>query len=386
MTVTQAEIKAARRLAALSIVVNIALALGKGFVGVVSGSAALLADAVNSSTDVLASSALYVGLWVAGREHPAFPYGLYKAETIATLVTAMAILLAAYEIGKRAIFCDTVLPDTTLALPVGIVFLFVSLLFGLYQLRSGKRLNSPALLVDARDYLADSICTGVVVLGLVAARFGYAVDRYAAAVVSLFVFRAGGQLLLKAMRDLLDAAIDRDTEREIINMVESHPRISKVKQCLSRRAGGRFIIDLDVVMDTPSHKIADHVSDRLEDKIPEKFPRVVMARVRPHYAKAGVLRQLTPYSLPEGEVVDHLTAAPWFLLELIEQQGGKVVSREFIENPHTGLEKEQQSTVGRWLLSLKPDIVCLRRIEENPGLSQLENAGVEIRRIPEQCS
>jgi len=51
-------------------------------------------------------------------------------------------------------------------------------------------------------------------------------------------------------------------------MVEKYPRITKVKRCLSRTVGGRFIIDMDVIMHIPSHKIADHVADRLEELIP----------------------------------------------------------------------------------------------------------------------
>lgn len=88
----------------------------------------------------------------------------------------------------------------------------------------------PALKADARDYLADSLSTGVVLLGLVATSFGFALDRWAAVVVSLFVFRAGGELLFMAVKDLMDGAIDRETEREIIQMVEACPRVTRVKK------------------------------------------------------------------------------------------------------------------------------------------------------------
>ncbi len=128
----------ARRRAAFSIVLNLCLALGKGVAGVVSGSTALLGDAIHSGTDVLASMATYVGLWVAGREHPSFPYGLYKAETVATLVTSVAVIVAAYEIGRQAIFGTERLPDVTVALPVALFSLLVVFGFGLYQFASGR--------------------------------------------------------------------------------------------------------------------------------------------------------------------------------------------------------------------------------------------------------
>ncbi|RUM34795.1 MAG: cation diffusion facilitator family transporter, partial [Desulfobulbus sp.] len=126
----------ARKRAAVSIALNIALTAGKGIAGVASSSTALIGDAIHSATDVFASIAAFVGLWVAGREHPSFPYGLYKAETVATLITSIAVIVAAYEIGRQAFFGTNRLPDTAIALPVAAVSLIVALCFGLYQLKA----------------------------------------------------------------------------------------------------------------------------------------------------------------------------------------------------------------------------------------------------------
>jgi cation diffusion facilitator family transporter len=375
---SQTDLRAARRRAAVSIVLNILLATGKGVAGFISNSTALIGDAIHSATDVLASMAAYVGLWVASREHPSFPYGLYKAETVATLVTSVAVIVAAYEIGRQALFGTERIPDVAIALPVAAASLVIALAFGIYQLREGRRLNSPALQADARDYLADALSTGVVLSGLVATKFGYHVDRLAAAVVSLFVFRAGASLLVTALKDLLDASIDRETEREIINLVEKHPRITRVKQCLSRTAGGRFIVDMDVVMHTPSHRLADHVADRLEEVIPRKFPRVVMARIRPHYSPDRIVRRLTPVTRPEGEVSSHFAGAPWFLVETIDTGENKVTSREFIENPHCNAEKKKGLLVGEWLLSMKPDAVVVPGERGGTALTLLQEAGVDL--------
>ncbi len=376
------DLLSARRRAAVSIGLNFCLAVGKGVAGVASSSTALIGDAIHSATDVLASIAAYVGLWVAGREHPSFPYGLYKAETVATLVTSIAVLIAAYEIGRQAMVGAERLPDVAIALPVAALSLVVAFFFGIYQLREGKRLNSPALKADARDYLADALSTGVVFIGLVATKFGYPVDRWAAAVVSLFVFRAGAGLLITALKDLLDASMDRETEREIIKMVEQHPRITRVKQCLSRTAGGRFIMDMDVVMHTPSHRIADHVADRLEELIPQKFPLVVMARIRPHYSADTIIKRLTPVAKPEGEAFSHFVRAPWFLIETIDTEKGKVLKREFVENPYADREKKKGLLVGNWLLSLKPDEVRAPGEHNGTAIVLLREAGVDVKSVP----
>ena len=114
----QAEIKQAQQRAAFSIVLNLVLAVGKGTAGSIGGSAALIADAIHSATDVIASAAAFTGLWLAGKKHPSFPYGLYKAETLATLVVSVAVILAGYEIGRQALLGPSTMPDLALTLPV----------------------------------------------------------------------------------------------------------------------------------------------------------------------------------------------------------------------------------------------------------------------------
>ena len=90
----RADIQKARSRAALSVSINLLLASGKGVAGVIGGSSALLGDAIHSATDVIASASTFFGLWLAGKEHPSFPYGLYKAETLATLFTSVAVIIA----------------------------------------------------------------------------------------------------------------------------------------------------------------------------------------------------------------------------------------------------------------------------------------------------
>ncbi|MEN8142555.1 MAG: cation diffusion facilitator family transporter, partial [Thermodesulfobacteriota bacterium] len=303
---------------------------------------------------------------------------LYKAETIATLVIAMAVLIAAYEIGKHAFLGPASIPQVGLALPVAFISFVVALVFGLVQQRAGRRLNSPALAADAKDYLADSLSTLVVLIGLLAGWAGFAIEKWVALVVALFVFRAGGQLLLLAIKDLLDVAMDRETEHELIAMIEAHPQIRGVNRCLSRTAGGRVIVEVDVSSRTPYNKMADQIAWQLENEISSKFPRIIMARVRTHYSRPAILNILTPMESPDGKPCSHLGGAPWFLLEKIEQASGEVVAREFIANPYHLETSKKGLQVGKWLLGLKPDVLKLEKEKESTVLSILREAGVEI--------
>jgi Co/Zn/Cd efflux system component len=71
------DIKRAHKRATISVCLNYILAFGKGLPGILSGSSALLGDAIHSATDIIGSAATFFGLWLAGKQHPSFPYGLY---------------------------------------------------------------------------------------------------------------------------------------------------------------------------------------------------------------------------------------------------------------------------------------------------------------------
>jgi cation diffusion facilitator family transporter len=315
---------------------------------------------------------------LAGKQHPSFPYGLYKAETVATLVTSVAVILAGYEIARRALLGPDTLPDVRVALPVAGAALIITFGFGLYQLRVGRRLHSIALEADARDYLADGLSTAVVVVSLIGAYFGLRLDKWAAGAVAAFVFWSGGHLLWRAIRDLMDEAIDRDTEREIIGFVESHARVERVEKCLSRTAGGRFIVDLDVIIRSHSQELADRIAHLLEEEIRRRFPRVVMASIKPHSRRSTQLQRLTPVKAPGGDMEAHLAKAPWFLHETIDRSSQEIIRQEYVQNPHLDAETKRGFLVGRWLLEFKPDQVIVVREKEGTAIALLKEAGVEV--------
>ena len=376
--VSQIEIKRALNRAAFSVVLNLFLTVGKGIAGVLGGSSALVGDAIHSATDVIASSAALTGLWLAGKKHPLFPYGLYKAETVATLVVSVAVILAGYEIGRRAILGPDTTPDVTIALPVAVISLIITLAFGFYQLHAGRRLHSRALEADARDYLADGLSTAVVVISLVGAYFGLKLDRWAAGAVAIFVFWSGGHLLWRALRDLMDEAIDRDTQREIIGVIESHPRVHHVERCLSRTAGGRYIVDLDVVYRSPSLELVHRIAHIQEEEIRRRFPRVVMVSVKTHSSQPDRLLRLSPVKAPGGSLEAHLVRAPWFLLEYVDPSTGEIFDHKYFQNPFCQADKKKGFQVGRWLLDYKPDQVVVIEEKENAAFTLLKEAGVEI--------
>ncbi len=94
---------AREKVAGFSILTNIGLALFKFALGTLSGMA-IMADGIHSTSDIVSSLAVFIGLRLSQRKSRNFPYGLYKVENIIAIVSAMAIFFAGYEIVREVLF------------------------------------------------------------------------------------------------------------------------------------------------------------------------------------------------------------------------------------------------------------------------------------------
>ena len=141
---------AREKVAILSILINTGLAVFKFVLGTLSGSVAIVADGIHSSSDIVSSIAVLVGLRLSQRKSKNFPYGLYKIENIIAIVSAMAIFFAGYEIVKEVIFQPSY-PNMT-HIPVAMIGICVTIgvtyLFSRYEIRIGKAVGSPSLVAD----------------------------------------------------------------------------------------------------------------------------------------------------------------------------------------------------------------------------------------------
>jgi len=281
--------KLAQKKAGVSVFIRIFLALLKGIAGLLTNSAGLISDALNSCMDILSTITVYLGIWVSQKEHPDFPYGLYKAETLATLVVSLVIISAAFGIMFTA-FTGKIGGeiDTSLAIKASALSLVITVSFGIYQLKNAKKVNSPAIEADAKDYLADGFASFVVLTGLIGTSMGFNIDKWAAVLVGFYILWSGVSILIKSIKDLLDASIDKEMESEIIELVNSHPNIRGIIRCMTRTSGARYIVDIDVELSIDSHQEADMIADEIEEEIMKKFPFVAIARIRAHCVENSI--------------------------------------------------------------------------------------------------
>jgi predicted Fe-Mo cluster-binding NifX family protein len=154
--------------------------------------------------------------------------------------------------------------------------------------------------------------------------------------------------------------------------------VDGVEEVLSRNAGGRFILDLDIVIRSGSHENAHRISHALETEIKRRFPRVVMVRIRSHPRESDHLRRITPMTRPNGEIKLHLGTAPWFQIEDIDRESGERLDVRFVQNPHADAASRRGYHVGKWLLSMQPDEIVASEDKEGTPILLLKEAGVKI--------
>lgn len=270
------------RLAALGVVVALGV-LGLKFVAYrMTGSVALLSDALESIINVVASGAALLALWVAARPADAnHPYGHTKAEYLSAVAEGVLIVLAAVGILRIAV-PDLFAPRPVEAAWAGLgVNVLASLINGAWAavlLRAGRRTRSPALLADGQHILTDVVTSIGVVVGVVLAVLtGWAVlDPLLAILVALNILWSGWGLLSRSVGGLMDAGVDSPTEMRIRQAMREHAEGALEMHDLRTRTSGTLtFIDFHLVVPGEmSVREAHAICDRLEDALRAELDEV----------------------------------------------------------------------------------------------------------------
>ena len=240
----QAPLAKGKRAALAGILINAALAAIKLLAGVLGNSYALIADAIESSADVLSSTIVLGGLQIAGREpDEQYPFGYGKAETLAGAVVALMLLGAAAAIGIQAVR-EISTPHHTPAwwtLAVLVVVMAVKTLLSARVATVGAEIGSTAVRTDAWHHFSDAITSAAAFVGILVAVVGgpgwESADDWAALAAS-GVIAANALLLLRpAVADLMDRSPETGVVRSIRSAAMSVPGVLAIEKLFVRRVG-----------------------------------------------------------------------------------------------------------------------------------------------------
>jgi cation diffusion facilitator family transporter len=251
---------------------NLLVLLAKLFVGMSTGSLAILADAIHSLTDVANNIVAWVVVRLsampADREHP---YGHRKFETLAVFALATLLAVLAFEIAKNAVTKETTeIISGTWELVVMITVLAINIALAVWQRYWAKKLKSSIMLADAAHTFADVLTTIVVIVGWQLSAMGFLIlDRLCALGVAGFVFYLAYRLFKTAFPVLVDEyAIDPEEINKVVRSIEGVKEVGRIR---SRWIGSDIAIDMVVSVDAKlsteeSHKIADKIESMIEEQ------------------------------------------------------------------------------------------------------------------------
>lgn len=369
------------KIGAYSIGVNLLLVGIKAALSFLSGSVALIADAIHSFTDVISSLTVFAGIKISKRKSKNFPYGLYKVQNFVSLLSSIFIFIAGYEIVHTVFFKQHALNTKYLSYAVAgvILTMIITFTFSRYELRKGKEMGSPSLIADAEHIRTDMLSSSVILAGLVGGWFGLDLDRIAAVLVVIFVVKAGVTISIDALRVLLDASIDFETMDRVKTIIMKESRVISINTLRGRNSGPFKFIEADIVIKAKDLETADSVSRRIEKEIRQEVWKVDHVLI--HYEPQR--KETTTYAVPikkdKSSISEHFGEAPYFYLATVREKDGMLLSETYYQNPFAGEEKGKGIKVSEWLLEKGVDVVYSPKGFEGKGPTYVfSDAGIDV--------
>ena len=264
-----------------SIIGNITMAIIKGLAGFFGNSYALIADAIESTTDIFASFLVLFGIKYSSR--PAdenHPYGHGRAEPLITFLVVGFLITSATIIAYESIIniqTPHKLPKPWTLIVLGAIIIWKEYSFRLVMKRSVQT-NSSALKADAWHHRSDAITSVAAFIGISIALFlgnGYeAADDWAALFASGFILYNSYQIFRPALGEIMDENLYDDLIAHIRVVSLEVNGILDTEKCFIRKAGMKYHVDLHATVNSEitvkeGHELAHKLKDTLRERIPE---------------------------------------------------------------------------------------------------------------------
>lgn len=275
--------------------VNAFLAAGKLAAGIAGHSFALIADAIESLSDLFSSIIVWRGVVVASEPADAdHPYGHGKAEPIASALVAGMLLLAAGGIVLHSFREMTFSREAPAPFTLAVLLATIVIKEWLFRVvsREGQAIDSSVVQTDAWHHRSDAITSLSAAVGITVALVGgpgfEKADSIAAIVAAGIIGLNGFRLLRGAVMELMDTVPSKDFSADIQRIARETPGVDGIEKCRVRKMGYQYFVDLHVEVDPQmtvqrGHEIAHQVKDRVMANLPEV--RDVLIHIEP--ARSG---------------------------------------------------------------------------------------------------
>jgi cation diffusion facilitator family transporter len=276
----------------VSILGNAILSVLKISVGLVAGSLAVVADGIDSASDIITSLiTLYTAHIIARPPDKRYPYGYARADTLATKILAFIIFFAGAQLAISTVTrlinpVESEVPDP-IAVYVVVLSMIVKYLLAIYLRKTGKSVDSAMLIANARNMMNDVVISSSVLIGLVLTFvFDMPVfDKLTALFVSIYIMFVAFRIFVQTTREMLDGVDDEEIYRKIIDSVNGVEGAFNPHRIRVRKLSHYFLVALDIEVDgeqplSDAHKIAVVVEEKIKQAIPNVYDILVHVEPR----------------------------------------------------------------------------------------------------------
>ncbi len=255
--------------------VAVTLVVIKLIVGIISGSVAVLASAIDSGLDLAVS--LFNLFAVTNAEKPAdekFNYGRGKIEAIAAVIEGVIITASGiyifYEAIQKMINAE---PVTHLDISIGVMLISIVVTGALVMFLNhvAKVTQSMVIKSDALHYKTDLLSNAAILVSLAVIYFTefYLIDAILGILIAVYIVYSAFELIQEGVLVLLDVSLDDEIVRKIKDVIESEPGVTDYHWLKTRKAGNDYFVDVHLVF-TPdislleAHRIGDNVEAKIK--------------------------------------------------------------------------------------------------------------------------
>ena len=260
----------------VGIVLNVVLCLMKFFVGSVTGSIAITADAVNNLSDAGSSAVTVFGFKMAGK--PAdkdHPFGHGRIEYITAMIVSFIILFMGAELAIQSVK-KIWTPEDVRFSAIGAIIIAISILgklwLAFFNKKLGKRIDSPAMTAVVADSLSDIAATSVTLIALILSNFfpSLHIDGWLGILVACFVLKAGLDIFRDTLSSLIGTPPSKELVEEIKNKILSYDHVSGIHDLIMHNYGPDHFFatvhveipsDIDVMI---GHDIIDNIENDIK--------------------------------------------------------------------------------------------------------------------------
>ena len=264
----------AKKATLLGIFGNLILFLAKITVGIIYNSIAVISDSLNSFTDIIASTIVFMSVKVSSKgadeDHP---FGHHRAEPIAGLIVAIFTGILGFEVVKaafgRLLDGSAIVKGIAPIIVMGFTLVLKSIMY-LYVIRVGKKINSTAILASATDHRNDVLISSAVLIGVGGAYFGYTIlDPVVALIIGVWIIYAGYKIGMDNVKFLMGEAPSKELMKKIKEIALSIKGVKNVHDTKAHYVGVLLQVEVHIELSKNltihnAHLIGKDVQNKLE--------------------------------------------------------------------------------------------------------------------------